>query len=51
MKIVYTQRAMIPTVGKPDLRSMCSARRLIVFNICVKFHEKMSRSLKLMEWE
>ena len=28
---------------------MCSARRLMVFDICVKFHENMSRGFKVME--
>ena len=28
---------------------MCSARRLMVFNICVKFHENMSSGFKVME--
>ena len=28
---------------------MCSACRLIVFNVCVKFHENMSSSFKVME--
>ena len=28
---------------------MCSACHLIVFNICVKFHENMSSSFKVME--
>ena len=50
-KIVDTQRAISPIVGKPELRFMCSARRLMVFNICVKFHENMSSSFKLMELE
>ena len=51
MKIVNTQRAITPTVGKPELRFMCSACHLMVFNICVKFHDNMSSSFKLMEWE
>ena len=34
-KIVNTQRAITPKVGKPELRFMCSAYRLIVFNVCV----------------
>ena len=28
---------------------MCSARRLMVFNVCVKFHENVSSGLKVME--
>ena len=49
MKIVNTQRAITPTVGKPESRFMCSARRLMVFNICVKFHENVSSGFKVME--
>ena len=48
-KIVNTQRAITPNVAKPELRFMCSARRLMVFNVCVKFHENMSSSFKIME--
>ena len=32
MKIVNTQRAITPKVEKPELRFMCSACRLMVFN-------------------
>ena len=49
MKIVKTQRAITPKVGKPELRFMCSARRLMVFNVCMKFHENMSSGFKVME--
>ena len=28
---------------------MCSARHVIVFNICVKFHENMSSGFKVKE--
>ena len=28
---------------------MCSARHLMVFNVCVKFHENMSSGFKVME--
>ena len=48
-KIVNTQRAITPKVEKPELRFMCSARRLMVFNVCVKFHENMSSGFKVME--
>ena len=48
-KIVNTQRAISLKIGKPELRFMCSACRLIMFNICVKFHENMSSNFKLME--
>ena len=50
MKTVNTQRKITPKVGKLDLRLMCSARRLVVFNICVKFHENMLSGFKLMDW-
>ena len=49
MQIVNTQRAITPKVGKPELLFMFSARRLMVFNICVTFHENMSSDFKLME--
>ena len=48
-KIVNTQRAITPKVGKPELWFISSARRLMAFNICVKFHENMSSSFKVME--
>ena len=48
-KIVNTQRAITPKVGKSELWFLCSARRLMVFNVCVKFHENMSSSFKVME--
>ena len=48
MKIVNTQRAITPKVGNPELQFMCSARRLIVFNVCVKFHENMSSGFEVM---
>ena len=49
MAIFDIQRAITLKVGKQELRSMCSVRRLIVFNICVKFHENMSSAFKVME--
>ena len=36
---VAVQRAITPKVGKPELRFMCSASRLLVLYICEKFHE------------
>ena len=50
MKILNTQRAITPKVGKPELWFMYSARRLMVFDICVKFHESRSSDFKLTEW-
>ena len=49
MKIFNTQRAITSKVGKPELRFMCSARCLMILNICVKFQENMSRAFKVME--
>ena len=49
MKIVNTNRAITPKVGKPELQFMCSARCLMVFNVCVKFHENMSSGFKVKE--
>ena len=49
MKISNAQRKITPKVGKPELRFLSSARRLMVFNVCVKFHENMSRGFKVME--
>ena len=48
-KIVNTQRAITPKVEKPELRFMRSARRLMVFIVCVKFHINMSSGFKVME--
>ena len=49
MKFVNIQRAITPKVGKPELRFMCSACRLMEFNVCVQFHENMSSGFKCME--
>ena len=46
---VNTQRAITPKVGKQELWFMCSAHHLMVFNVCVKFHENMSSGFKLMK--
>ena len=48
-KIVNTKRAITQKVDEPELRFMCSARRLMVLNACVKFHENMSSGFKVME--
>ena len=49
-KLINTQRAITPKVEKPELWFMCSAHRLMVFNVCVKFHENMSNGFKVKEW-
>ena len=41
MAMFNVQRAIIPKVGKPKLRFMCSAHRLIVVYIAVKFRENI----------
>ena len=50
MKIVTTQRSITPEAGKLEFPFMHSACCLMVFNICVKFHESMSSGFKVMEW-
>ena len=45
----YVQRAGTPKVDKPELRFMCSARRLMVLYICVQFHEKISNGIRVMQ--
>ena len=49
MAIFIIQRAITLKVGEQELRFMCSACRPMLFNICVKFHENMSRGFKVME--
>ena len=49
MAIFNIQRAITLKVGKEELWFMHSAYHLLVFNICVKFHENMSRGFKVME--
>ena len=46
-KLLTHQKPITPKVGKPELWFMCSTRRLMVFNVCVKFHEKIQAVLKL----
>ena len=48
-KNVNTQRAIAPKVRKPEVRSMCSARRIMACKVCVKFHENMSSRFKAIE--
>ena len=49
MAIFNIQRAITLKLGKQELQFMCSACQLMVFNICVKFHENMSSGFKVME--
>ena len=48
-KLLTHKGKITPKVRKPELQFMCSAYRLMVFNVCVKFHENMSSSFKVME--
>ena len=48
-KLLTHKRAITPKVGKPELRFMCSTCRIMVFKVCVKFHENMSSGFKVME--
>ena len=41
MAIFNVQRAINPKVCNQELRFLCSARRLIVLNTCMKFHENL----------
>ena len=43
------QRALTPKIAKPVLLFMCSAHRLIVLYICVKFCENISNGFQLTE--
>ena len=47
--IFNIQRAITLKIGNQELRVMFSACRLMVFNICVKFHENMSSGFKVMQ--
>ena len=49
MKIVNTQRAITPKVGKPVLWFLCPALHVMMFNICMKIHENMLSGFKVME--
>ena len=46
-KSVNTQRAITPKIGKPELRFMCFAPRLMAFNVCVQFMKICQAVLKL----
>ena len=49
MAMFNVQRAITPKVGKQMLRFMCSALRLIMLYICVKFGENISDGMRVME--
>ena len=48
-KLLTHKRAITPKVRKSELWFMYSACSLMVFNVCVKFHENMSSRFKVME--
>ena len=48
-KIVNTQRAITPKAEKQELWFMCSAPRVMVFIVRVKFHEICQEVLKFHE--
>ena len=49
MAIFNVQRGITPKVCNPELRFLRSARRLMVFNICVKFHENILNGFEVTE--
>ena len=50
MAIFNVQRAVTPKEGNPELWFMCSANRLMVLYIYVKFHETISDSVDMSTW-
>ena len=44
MAMFNVKRSINPKVGKPELRFIGSAHRLIVLNICVKLRENIQRT-------
>ena len=49
LAIFNVQRAITPKVCNPELRFLRSARRLMVLNICVKFHENVLNGFEVTE--
>ena len=47
--IFNVQRSITPKVCNPELRCLRSARRLMVLNICVKFHENILHDFEVKE--
>ena len=48
-KIYYFQMAITQKIRNPELRSLRSARRLMLLYICVKFHENISNGFRVTE--
>ena len=49
MAIFNVQRAITPKVCNPELRFLCSACHLMMFNICVKFHANTLNGFEVRE--
>ena len=49
MAMFNVQRVVTSKVGRPELRFICSARRLIYLYICVKFSENVSDGINYGE--
>ena len=49
MAIFNVQRPIHRKVCNPELRFLCSARRLIMLNNCVKFHENILNGFEVTE--
>ena len=49
MAIFNVQRAITPKGGNPELCFICSALRLMVLYICVKFCENITNCIRVME--
>ena len=49
MAMFNVQRSITPKVGKPELQFMCSAYRLMVLYICMKFRENIMKGIRVME--
>ena len=49
MLMFNVQMSITLKVGKSELRFMCSARRLIMFCICVMFRENITKGIRVME--
>ena len=49
MTMFNVQGIITPKVSQSDLRFMCSACRLIILHICVKFRENITKGIRVME--
>ena len=50
MAIFTVHRAITPEVCNPELQFLHSARRLMVLNIYLKFHENILNGFEVTEW-